>query len=191
MHNSPSDHISEAELFEYLDGQLTEAQIAGVEAHLDSCQTCSQRYTELNTLFSRIAGIPDEELGHDLTPRVLSTLQERDVRTTVWWWLLILQGILGLGLIVFAAPSLLNNATSLSLQNLSRNIFTSFTTELSFWFQEWISLAQNFGQLFRIEISLSLGLPLNSILWLLLLATLTWIIGNSILLRPQLNQTEQ
>jgi hypothetical protein len=73
------------------------------------------------------------------------------------------------------------------------DLFASVSTNISYWLQEWVSLVGSFeGQFDQLlDIRIPLHLPLQSMIWLLLSATITWIVGNSILLRHQFNGTER
>ncbi|MBL7162147.1 MAG: zf-HC2 domain-containing protein [Anaerolineales bacterium] len=191
MHNSPSRHLSDDELFEYLDQALPQEQLDEIDAHLEICQTCAGHLADHSTLFSTIEGLSDERLIRDLTPEVLTAIKKGAVPTPIWGWLLILQGILALGLIAITAPSIVNYPLTFSLLESGRDVLASLAANLSVWLQQWISLIGKTNQLFTFRIPFSLGLPLQSILWLLLLATVAWIVGNSILLRSQFKRTER
>ncbi len=188
-HNSPSRHLSNNELFEYLDQMLTKEQLDEIESHLEFCHTCAERLAGHKVLFSKIKGLPDELLGRDLAPAVLTAIKEGDALTPIWWWLLVPQGILALGLIAVSLPNVANNSTAVLLPKIGGDILPSLAANLSFWLQKWNSLIDNTSQLLTFDFHFSLSIPLQSILWLLLFATVTWVIGNSILLRPQINKT--
>ncbi len=190
MHNLTSGHISDEDLFEYLDQQLTDEQIDGIENHLGFCPSCAQRLGEHNALFSKIEGILEEDIAFDLTPGVLSAIKKQDAQTRIWWWLLIFQGIIAIGLMVFAMPSIFERVAINSTFGLGRENLSAMVANLSFWVQEWLSLTEHSSKLFRVDIPLALNIPLPAILWLLLMASITWIVGNSILLRSQPHQIE-
>lgn len=191
MPNLPSDHISDEDLFEYLDQQLTDEQIDGIENHLGFCPSCAQRLGEHNALFSKIEGILEEAVAFDLTPGVLSAIKKQDAQTHILWWLLIFQGIIAFGLMVFAMPSIFERVAINSTFDLGRESLSAMVANLSFWVQEWLSLIENSSNFLRADIPITLDLPLPAILWLLLLASITWIVANSILLRSQPHQIEQ
>ncbi len=189
--NSPSQHIDDEQIFEYLDQALTQKKRAEFEAHLDNCQICIERLEKHTAIFTAIEGIPDQTLERDLAPEVLSALKKGKSLSPIWWWLLGIQGILALGLMALTAPSLLNSSIEIPFREMGRDVLTTFSTNISAWLQVWNSLLENSRNLFEFDFSPILGIPTQSILWLLLLATLTWIVGNSILLRPRLTQLEQ
>jgi len=191
MPNSPTPHISDDELFEYIDQALHEENLDKFEIHLEVCQTCRERLAKYNALFSMIGRLVEEPLQHDLTPEVLTTIKKGAVLTPIWWWLLVIQGILALGLIVFAAPSIAINPFTFSLLESGRDLLISLVAYLRIWFQEWVTLIGKTSQLVTSRIPLSLGIPMQSIIWLLILSSVTWIAGNSILLRPQINRAER
>ncbi len=191
MDNLPSHHLSEDALFEFIDQALPKDRLDEIETHLEACKTCRERLSEFNALFSTVETLPDEPIMRDLTPEVLTAIKRGAVLAPIWWWLLILQGILALGLIAITVPFIFNSPLTNSLLENGRDILAMLSTNLSYWLQEWFSLIGTTSQLFSVRLPLSLGIPIQPILWLLLLATVTWIVGNSILLRTQLTQSEQ
>jgi len=69
-----SNHPEESLLYTYLDGELKPGPRAGLEAHLQSCRSCTRDLERLRRLFSAIEGLPEEGLTRDLTPAVLKAL---------------------------------------------------------------------------------------------------------------------
>ncbi|MBC8505433.1 MAG: hypothetical protein ISR58_01190 [Anaerolineales bacterium] len=190
-YNSPSRHISEDAFYEYLDQALIKEQLDEIEAHLEICQTCSEYLEQHRNLFSAIEGLPEESLKHDLTPEVLSSLINGTALSPIWWWLLILQGSLALGMIALSVPSIVNIPNPISLLDTLKNGLTSIAATLNFWLLGWNSLFGKASQLLSFHTSLSLRIPWQSILWVVSLTTVTWIVGNSILLRPQLTSSQR
>jgi predicted anti-sigma-YlaC factor YlaD len=194
MPKKPSHHLSEDTLFEYLDQALSEQQAAEIKNHLDACPDCQGHYANLKALFTTLEDLPDEPIQADLTPNVLTAIKRRQKSAPIWWWSLIIQGILALGLIAIAVPSLIDIPTFSLLEN-GKEILTTLSASLGVWLRALIStfdeMKQQTSQLLAIRLPISLNLPMQSILWLLLLATITGVVGNSILLRPNLWRTER
>lgn len=191
MNDLPSEHASDELMFEYLDRELADERRTEIEVHLNSCQTCRERLTEYSSLFSQIEDLPDEFTERDLRNEVLASLNKHSEQTSILWWLLLIQGILALVLIAITIPSLVNFPLTFSLLGSGREIVASIATNFVFWLQEWISTLGNINQFLAIRIPVFLDMPVQAVLWLLLSATITWIVGNSILLRPRLRITEQ
>lgn len=59
-----------ARLSEYLDGDLSAADRAGVEAHLDACPDCLRTLGELEAVVARARSLEDRPPGRDLWPGV-------------------------------------------------------------------------------------------------------------------------
>ena len=189
--NSLSHHIDEELIFEYLDQALSQKKRTEFETHLDNCQKCIERLEKYRTIFTAIEGLQDETLTHNLAPEVLSVLKKGKSLSPILWGLLGIQGILALGLMALTAPSLLISSIEISFREMGRDFLSTLTSNLSVWLQEWDSLLENSRNLFEFDLSLITGIPMQSILWVLIMATLTWIIGNSILLRPQLTESKK
>lgn len=179
---SPSQHISDDLIFEYLDHALPAERHTKIHAHLDGCSTCQQRLSEFSSLFDTLENLPDQLLEHDLSPAVLTAIKKEPGFSAIWWWLLVIQGALSLGLIGFIAPSIrfpLNGEIP---------VFEIMTRLIS-WINEWMinlsSFQQRIVQILTPGVPISLKISTQSMILLLLLASITWVIGNSILLRPQ------
>ena len=69
-----SNHPEESLLYTYLDGELEPGQRAELEAHLQSCRSCTKDLERLRRLFSSIEGLPEAGLTRDLAPAILKAL---------------------------------------------------------------------------------------------------------------------
>lgn len=70
-------HLSEDQLYAYIDRELAESSRRRVEAHLEACPACQERVSELTSLFADIESVPDEPLGRDLAPYVVAGVRAR------------------------------------------------------------------------------------------------------------------
>lgn len=70
-------HLSEDQLYAYIDRELAESSRRRVEAHLEACPACQERVSELTSLFADIESVPDEPLGRDLAPDVVAAVRAR------------------------------------------------------------------------------------------------------------------
>ncbi len=185
---SPSPHIADDLLFEFLDQALSPKNFTEINTHLEICPTCQKRLVELRTMFVALEDLPDVDLQRDLSPTILETIKNKPMFSVIWWWSLILQAILALGLIAIIAPSIE------FLEN-GKNVFATILAYFSNWLQQGMALFDNLqqfvGQLSSVRMPLSINLPTQNILLLLIFVSITWIVGNSILLRPVEIETQQ
>jgi hypothetical protein len=186
--NTPNRHIPDDLLLEYLDRALPRENFDDIQTHIEKCPTCTQRIAELRALFSRLDNLPDIALEGDLVPAVLGVIKGNLSLPPIWRWSLLIQGILALGMILMAA-------TQLGFPDHSIQAIELFTSHLNASLGEWITFIgatrHQISRLVEFRLPISLNLPLQSVFWLLLSATLTWIIGNLILLRPRMMRAKR
>jgi hypothetical protein len=98
-------HLTEAQLNEYLDGELgTRAQQAA-EAHLAGCTACRKALADLATVATALACLPEEALERDLAAPVLDRLPRP--RPGIGWKLLLsAQAGFALGLVLLVGANL-------------------------------------------------------------------------------------
>lgn len=65
------EHLTEAQLNEYLDNLLEATALARIQAHLADCADCRERLASLLTVFQTLEALPEELPAHDLTPSIL------------------------------------------------------------------------------------------------------------------------
>lgn len=182
MPKSPSLHIPDDLIFEYLDQALPAERHSEIHAHLESCSTCQQRLSEFSSLFDTLEDLPDQLLEHDLSPAVLTAIKRKPGFSGILWWLLAIQGALSLGLVGIIAPSIRFPRNG---EILVFEIIAELSTRINEWLISFSNIQQRVVQLLTPGIPISLNISTQSMILLLLLASITWIIGNSILLRPQ------
>lgn len=64
-------------LSEYIDGELSDADRAALEAHLDGCADCSRTLAELRDVVATAGALPDAAPTHDLWPGIEARLTSR------------------------------------------------------------------------------------------------------------------
>lgn len=176
-------HLSEIDLNEFLDGELTPLDAQRVEAHLESCAECREKMRELMEVFDALESVGERALEVDLSGRIMDRLLPR------WnWprWGLALEGILAVYLVLAIRPwesdwsrfipDLLYKAATLMPEFNPGAVFS------------WVS-----GQWQRLGGGIAFDLrlpemPLQS--WLVLMACVfvAWLAGNGLLLRKNNNK---
>lgn len=177
------EHLSEIDLNEFLDGELTPVEVRRVEAHLESCADCSERMQALKQVFGALQTVRERELKVDLTGRIMSRVQPR------WsWprWALAMEGFLAVYLVMAVKPwesdwaqfipDLLYRAAALVPEFDPRAV--------SAWVSgQWQRLGG--GGAFDLRLP---EMPLQS--WLILMGCLfvAWLAGNGLLLKKNDNK---
>src|SRR5258708_38317847 len=76
------NHLSEPEIHEFLDQELTDQQRARIEAHLSSCAECGARLGEIRSIFNMLSDLPEYPLRRDLSGEVRRRLSRE--RAAIW-----------------------------------------------------------------------------------------------------------
>jgi anti-sigma factor RsiW len=69
---SEPGHLEQALLNEYLDSALEPGQQEIIERHLEDCEECRARLSELRQLFVAIEALPKSALERDLSAAVMA-----------------------------------------------------------------------------------------------------------------------
>jgi len=196
-HNTPEtlledDHLQENILHAYLDGELTAMEVKTVKGHLETCNRCQVRLQEIQSTFAALDGLADPALGIDLAPQVLRSLRtERDVFPALPW-ITAAQAAAAVVLLALSLPifltlplfqgmktSLINGAgfLKINLLNLAAGLQAQYQG-LQTFFEQMLNAYSRFS-----------APDLHFIpLWILILAAaLLGILGNTLLLRRELN----
>lgn len=181
-----SDHISDVQLNEYLDGESMEH--ASIEAHLSSCGECAARLTALRALFAEIESLPELELSRDLAARFTST-QIPLPQLPRWLTLTaVLQAGLAVIAIILAAPfaaQLLEPYSQLvaipTLSEVSLDLRSNFTA----WMGSFgpVSLPEIPRDIFSLPAGITPGILAVSVMGMML----AWALGNWWLLHRKTN----
>ena len=172
-----TDHISDAQLNEYLDNESAER--AQIETHLSSCDECAARFTELKTLFAEIESLPELELSHSIADRFTPTPSLPPQLPT---WLTLtatLQAALALITVIIAAPFISRLLPAIQMPSLT-DLFLLLQSQWTTWL-DTLSTFQlpALPQIPPLEISsLVLALTLAAV-------SMLWLVGNGLLLRNQ------
>lgn len=79
------ERIALGDLTDYAAGELSEADVAGIEEHLFSCADCGARATEFDALVRAIrAAVRNAEVGGFVTDAVLNRLAREGVRVRTY-----------------------------------------------------------------------------------------------------------
>ena len=186
------DHLQENILHAYLDGELTAMEIKTVKNHLDTCNRCQVRLQELQSTFAALDELPDLALGVDLAPSVLRSLKaEKDVIPALTWitaaqaaaavilLALTLPILLPLPLFQSMKTSLINwgSVLQVNLLNMAAGLQAQIQG-LQTFFEQMLNAYSRFS------VPDFHFIPL----WILFLAAaLLGILGNTLLLRRELN----
>ena len=79
------NHLSYAQLNEYLDQALSPAARLWADEHLQSCHACRDRLEQAEFVFDALAGLADARLSHDLAPAVMAKLPVRRAQAWQAW----------------------------------------------------------------------------------------------------------
>jgi hypothetical protein len=139
-----NQHLKDDQLQAYLDKALDYSSAENVQAHLDICPSCKEKFSQLTKLTSHLEGIPEIALQRDLSQLVIEQLKGEQTLSPAITWSLVIEAlaagaVLALLIPAFQAagwlPRLLN--TRLALQT-ALNIF--LTQLASNWVVWWAGL---------------------------------------------------
>ena len=171
-------HLTEEELNEYLDNEILGRQ--RVELHLSACDECAARLTALQALFTEIESLPELNLTRSIAARFAPS---PGVAAQLPRWLTLtatLQAALALTAIILAAPMVMNLLPAIQTPS-----FTDIFIQIQSQWIGWLDMLSTFRlpsvpQIPAMDLS-SLTLTLT-----LVVVSMLWLIGNSLLLRNQI-----
>lgn len=160
------NHLTESQINEILDNTLRAPDQGAIHKHLSECAECRNKVEALRRLFQALVDVPEENLPHDLAPKVLSLLPEPKIRLG---WKLVLAGQAGfaVGITILIVTNLL------SFVNLPK-ILTAFPLRLA-----PIQLPVIHYHLPTLNIQTSTA----NLIFLAVSALILWGVGNATLLR--------
>ena len=139
-----TEHVTDVQLNEYLDHELTPEARAQIESHISTCDECATRLTALQSLFAEIESLPDLEWTPDIAARIVSTRTLSVPQVPRWFTLTAtLQAALALVAMIVAAPNLSTYLTPV-MQTYSLPSFQDVSIELQMNFVMWIRLIRSF-----------------------------------------------
>jgi predicted anti-sigma-YlaC factor YlaD len=181
------DHLEESHLHAYLDGELTPLEAIAAEDHLRTCQACRTRLGAVRAVFASIESLPDEDLGVDMSRKVVHSLrlQQTEARRLRWLsGLELLAGLSALAAVVFGALPV-SFAPGWELGEVARSAWSGLLLSLQL---EALSIGVELrvmGDQLAAALRSTPGpsLPDSSVWWIWLLAAAgLWLVGNRLLL---------
>lgn len=112
-----NEHLQDALLLEFIEGQLDERSAVEVALHIDACPLCANRAVILDPLSSAFAAVQDPSPPPELAERMreVVTLAHQEPTLTTGPWL-------GFGMLVVAAVLLLSAGEPI---HLLKQLFTT------------------------------------------------------------------
>ena len=176
-------HLTDEQLNEYLDNETNER--VQIELHLNSCNECNARFSDLQNLFFELESLPKLELTRDLSIRFITT-GELTLGLPRWLTLTVaLQAALALIALFIAVPFV-----STMLSTVEILSFTSWIFELQIVWTTWLDLISTLQLPTIPEFPIPI-IEMSSLLLSLLGISVLWILGNGILLRNQIRKQIQ
>lgn len=181
-------HLTDEQLNEYLDNETNQRE--QIELHLNSCNECSTRFSDLQNLFLELDSLPDLQLTRDLSTRFITSGQL--VAGLPRWLTLTIfaQVTLALIALIVSIPFI----TTLLPQIDSTSLMTPFfelQSELNTWLDSLSTLALSLVEGFQLPTIPSFPIPvleMSSLLLALAGIFILWIFGNGLLLRNQIRK---
>lgn len=172
-------HLTDEQLNEYLDNETNERE--QIELHLNSCNECSLRFSDLQNLFLELDSLPDLQLTRDLSTRFASSGQL--IQSPPRWLTLTVFAQATLALIaLFIAIPTFSTISTIELPSFTTWIF-ELQTIWNTWFDSISTIQLPSIPEFPIPI-----LEMSSLLLMLAGVFVIWIFGNGILLINQIRR---
>jgi hypothetical protein len=196
--NDPG-HVELALLNEYLDRSLEPGQQEIIERHLQDCEECRTRLSELRQLFAAIEALPESSLERDLSAAVLSKIRSEPEKPILAWPKLafILQSVAAAAILAVSWPVIAGGLLEFTFQPSAGPTATWLVEIFQFWpieTQQILQIVQRAGlqNLDWMRQLFSLNQP-ALLVWTACLGItfILWLVGNSFLLksqRPNLNR---
>lgn len=103
---SKTEHYQEDIFHQYLDRELDQHTRQKFEAHLSQCPNCAGRLENIQTLFQAVSGLPEVELGVDLSQAVIRSISKEKPALNGFKRIAYLQIAVAVALLVVAYPYL-------------------------------------------------------------------------------------
>src|SRR5689334_20444901 len=121
-------HLTDEQLNEYLDNESSDH--AMIEAHLETCDECATRLSDLQTLFTVLDSLPAVALSHNLREASPCNVARFPPRPSLVpqlpRWLTLtatLQAVVALGALIIAIPFISILLTKVEAPSFTRLIF--------------------------------------------------------------------
>ena len=170
-------HLTNEQLNEYLDNET--ANHAELETHLDSCDECAARLSDLQTLFADLDSLPEVALSRDLAARFKP---RPSLIPQLPRWLTLtatLQAAGALVALIVAIPFF-----SIMIPQIETPSFTTWLFEIQSLWTSWLDALSTF-QLPNYQFTNLPTYPveLSTLFIALAIVSIFWIFGNGLLLR--------
>lgn len=181
-------HPSDAQINEYVDGQLGVQEVSALESHLGACQPCRDRFAALQALFSDLASLPEVALQRDLSGGVLAAIRPKAVLSRGLKWGVAVQTATALIILAVITPVFLRAAWFQDFSLIHGQVFElirfRFSQVLALLSAEALSAVRFLSQTAtRLPQLADFHLPKAAVWPLFLSALLLWLVGNGLVLR--------
>lgn len=173
-------HLTDEQLNEYIDNETNERE--QIELHLNSCNECSLRLSDLQTLFLELDSLPELQLTRDLSTRF--TAQRQLIQHPPRWLTLTVfaQATLAIFALIISIPFITTYVPQIDTASLMTPLFEI----QSLWNSTLDSLSTlQLPALPELPIPI---LEMSSLLLILAGIFIVWIFGNGMLLRNQIRR---
>lgn len=173
-------HLTDEQLNEYLDNETNERE--QIELHLNSCNECNARFSNLQNLFLELNSLPDLQLTRDLSTRFITSGQL--IRLPPRWLTLTVfaQSVFALIALILSIPFI----TTYIPQIDTTSIMSPFFEIQSLW-NTWLDSLSTLQLPTIPEFPIPV-FEMSSLLLALAGVFILWMLGNGILLRNQIRR---
>ena len=169
-------HLTNEQLNEYLDNET--ANRAEIETHLDSCDECAARLSNLQALFADLDSLPEMTLSRDIAARFRPRPSLTVPQLPTWLTLTAsLQAAAALVALIVAIPFF-----SIMLPKVEMPSFTTWFFEIQSLWTSWLDTLSTF-QMPTFQPSNIPTLEMSTLFIALAVVSIFWIFGNGLLLR--------
>jgi hypothetical protein len=173
-------HLTDEQLNEYLDNETDERE--QIESHLNTCNECSIRFSDLQNLFLELESLPEMQLTRDLSTRFV-TKGQLTLGLPRWLTLTVaLQAALALVALIVSIPFI----TTLLPQIDTNSLLTPIFEIQSLW-NVWLESLSTIQLPTIPELPIPI-MEMSSLLLTIASVSILWIFGNGLLLRNQIRR---
>lgn len=173
-------HLTDEQLNEYLDNEINARE--QIELHLNSCNECSLRFSDLQNLFLELDSLPDLQLTRDLSKRFITSGQ-LNLGLPRWLTLTVFaQATLALISLIISIPFITTYIPQIDVASLTSPLF-EIQSLWNTWLDSLSTLQLPTIPQFPIPI-----IEMSSLLLALAGIFVLWILGNGLLLRNQIRR---
>lgn len=173
-------HLTDEQLNEYVDNETNQRE--QIELHLNSCNECSTRLSDLQNLFLELDSLPELQLTRDLSTRFITSGQL--IQSPPRWLTLTVfaQATLALIALIISIPFITTYIPQIDTNSLITPLF-----EIQTLWNTWLDSLSTIQLPTIPEIPIPV-IEMSSLLLMLAGVFILWILGNGILLRNQIRR---